>query len=424
MKHSLRVFRPLFCVCCMLFSFLLWPSAVLAAEVVTNQLEGWPEGPEVPTPYAVVMDADTNAILYDKGMDEVRYPASITKILTALVAIEHSSLTDEVTFGENAVKEAVPGNARIDAKVGEILTMDQCLHAILLTSANEVSTQVAEYVGGSVESFAAMMNEKAASLGCTNTHFTNANGLPDENHYTTAHDMALIMKAAIQNETFCSIESDLYYTIPATNMTSSPRELANHHAMLFDGQWHYEGAFAGKTGYTDAAGNTLVTAARRNDMTLICVVLGCENLDYIYDTAKLLDYGFDQFVHAEVSSEGGEECSGTVTLPKEASISDTTFTDSVNEDQSITRSYFYSGQAIGTASVVKTATPEPTESPDPSTAPTTAASEELVGEELQSAARLLLHYPVLIMIFLDFAALILLIVLLIKKKNKKKKKKR
>ncbi|MDD7738987.1 MAG: D-alanyl-D-alanine carboxypeptidase family protein [Fusicatenibacter sp.] len=421
MKHTLRAIRPLFCILMLLFGMFYGASAVSAAEISTNQLEGWPTGPEVPTPYAVVMDADTNAILYDKGMDEIRYPASITKILTALVAIENSSLTDEVIFGENAVKEAVPGNARIDAKVGEVLTMDQCLHAILLSSANEVSTQVAEYIGGSVEAFAAMMNEKAASLGCVNTHFTNANGLPDENHYTTAHDMALIMQAAIQNETFCSIESDLYYTIPPTNMTSSPRELTNHHAMLFDGQWHYEGAFAGKTGYTDSAGNTLVTAARRDDMTLICVVLGCKDLDYIYDTAKLLDYGFEQFTHVTAVGEKGEECSGTLTLPKDVSLSDTSFTDTVNEDQSITRTYTYRSQVVGTASVVKSVTPEPEQTkPTPADQPD-SQSEGLVGEELESAFNLLSHYPVLIMIFLDLAAFLLLIVLIVKKKKKRKK---
>ena len=173
--------------------FLLIPQTqpVLAAEISTNQIANWPAGPEVPTPNAVVMDADTGAILYNKGMDEVRYPASITKVMTALLAIENSSLTDQVTMGAEAASLEVPGNSRIDAVEGEVFTMEQCLHAILLASANGVTRQVAEYIAGSEENFVNMMNERAKELGCTNTHFNNSSGLPDPDHYTTPHDMAL-----------------------------------------------------------------------------------------------------------------------------------------------------------------------------------------------------------------------------------------
>ena len=172
----------------------------------------WPEGPENNSGAVCLLDADTGAVLYDKNMDEQRYPASITKILTALLIIENKQMTDTVTFGEHAVSESIPGNARINVQLGETITVEDALHAILLASANEVCTQLAIDIAGSEEGFAAMMNERAAALGCTNSHFVNANGLPDPNHYTSAHDMALIMQECIKNETFCRIESDLPHT--------------------------------------------------------------------------------------------------------------------------------------------------------------------------------------------------------------------
>lgn len=262
---------------CLLLAFVFAASCLpqtIFATTDKKTVTTWPEGPENNSGAVCLLDADTGAVLYDKNMDEQRYPASITKILTALLIIENKQMTDTVTFGEHAVSESIPGNARINVQLGETITVEDALHAILLASANEVCTQLAIDIAGSEEGFAAMMNERAAALGCTNTHFVNANGLPDPNHYTSAHDMALIMQECIKNETFCRIESDLTYTIQPTNMTSTPRDLQNHHALLFqDGQWGYKGAFAGKTGYTDEAHNTLVTAAKRGNMTLVCVVL-------------------------------------------------------------------------------------------------------------------------------------------------------
>ena len=242
---------------CLLLAFVFAASCLpqtIFATTDKKTVTTWPEGPENNSGAVCLLDANTGAVLYDKNMDEQRYPASITKILTALLIIENKQMTDTVTFGEHAVSESIPGNARINVQLGETITVEDALHAILLASANEVCTQLAIDIAGSEEGFAAMMNERAAALGCTNTHFVNANGLPDPNHYTSAHDMALIMQECIKNETFCRIESDLTYTIQPTNMTSTPRDLQNHHALLFqDGQWGYKGAFAGKTGYTDEA---------------------------------------------------------------------------------------------------------------------------------------------------------------------------
>lgn len=401
--------------------FLLIPQAqpVLAAEISTNQIANWPAGPEVPTPNAVVMDADTGAILYNKGMDEVRYPASITKVMTALLAIENSSLTDQVTMGAEAASLEVPGNSRIDAVEGEVFTMEQCLHAILLASANGVTRQVAEYIAGSEENFVNMMNERAKELGCTSTHFNNSSGLPDPDHYTTPHDMALILSEAVKNETFCAIEADLLYTIPPTNMTSTPRELRNHHAMLFEGEWYYEGAFAGKTGYTDEAHNTLVTAAKRNDMTLVCVVMLCDNLDYINDTRTLLDYGFNNFSHATLEGTSDREGSVMLTLPNGVSASDTTYSDTENGDttsentKTVTRQYYYNSQPVGTAQVTVTSTPTPTASVTDT--PSEDASDE-TGSFFSNPL-------ILAFIIVDLIGVILIIVFAVKRRRRRRRRK-
>lgn len=266
--------------------------------IESNSWKDWPQAADIGASTGVVMDADTGTILFDKGMDDVRYPASITKIMTTLVALENSSLDTPVTFTETGMADAYSGSSNILPQLGETFSMEQSLYMILLKSANDVSTQVAEVVGGTVQGFVDMMNQKAAELGCVNTHFNNASGLPDENHYTTAHDMALIAQAALKNEEFRRIVSTSDYTIPPTNMTAGSREYRNHHAMMHeeDTSWYYEGCFGGKTGYTDSALNTLVTYADRGGMNLISVVMHGESGPSVCeDTKVVLDYAYSNF---------------------------------------------------------------------------------------------------------------------------------
>lgn len=270
-------------------------------EIQSNNIPGWPQGPKIICETGIVMDLDTGEILYAKGIDEKRAPASITKIMTAMLAIEKVPLDTKITF-TNEVNNIEPGSTHIGIKPGETLTMEESLYAILLGSANEVSSGVAEYIGGTVQNFVDMMNEKAKELGCKNTHFVNANGLYDDNHYTTARDMALIAKAAFQNETFRNIVKTPYYIIPPTNITPEERWINNHHRMLTEGGIHYEGCLGGKTGYTEKAGNTLVTYAERNSMRLVCVVLK-GTTEYYNDTKNLLDYGFNNFQKLTLSSD-------------------------------------------------------------------------------------------------------------------------
>lgn len=270
--------------------------------IQSNETVGWPEGPQVAAESAIIMEASTGAILYEKNIQDVHYPASITKIMTTMIAIENSSLDDVVTFSRDSVYGIERASSHIGIDVGEQLTMEQCLYGIMLASANEVSYAVAEHVGGSLDSFIDMMNERAKELGCSNTHFSNANGLPDETHYTTAYDMALITKAALQLDTFRTISKTQRYTIPPTNLQPESRYFENHHKMLRKTSYYYEGCEGGKTGYTSVALNTLVTFAKRGDMELICVTMKTQGTQVYTDTALLLDYGFNNF-HMENVSE-------------------------------------------------------------------------------------------------------------------------
>lgn len=334
--------KPLFCVFTAFFLLFGSFSTVLASDFPKS----WPQAPEIAEETGILMEASTGQVLFDKSMDEIRYPASTTKIMTALLILENiEDLSQTVTFTEVITPDLEPGNSTINAKVGEQLTVEQCLYAIMLASANEVCTQMAVFTAGSVENFVSMMNERAAELGCKNTHFVNANGLPDPNHYTTAHDLALILAAAIQNEDFCRISGSAAYTIPATNMTDSPRNLENTNALIKNGEYHYDGVIAGKTGHTEAAKNTLVTAASRDGMTLVCVVLRSDGENRFIDTVSLFDYGFDNFHLSPLYWMDRETPSGYIVLPKGVESNVLTVKDS-DSGNIRTRTYSYQGTEL------------------------------------------------------------------------------
>ena len=266
----------------------------------------WPKGPSVESQSAIVMEASTGTVLYGKNINKKRYPASITKIMTTLLAVENSEMNETVTFSADAVYSIDRGSTHIARDVDEQMTMEETLYAVMLGSANECAYATGEHVGGggSYRNFIDMMNERAKELGCENTHFNNAHGLPDDNHYTTAYDMALISRAAIQNETFKLITGTDKYTIPPTNKHKESTPITNHHAMLTfykTSQHLYDYCIGGKTGYTNAARNTLVTYAEKDGMTLICVVMKAETPNHYTDTRKLLDYCFDNFQLYKIS---------------------------------------------------------------------------------------------------------------------------
>ena len=261
----------------------------LKAEVVA---------PNIVAESAILIDANTKTVLYEKNGYDKHYPASITKLMTALLAIENLSSNDTITFSQEAIFGIESGSSHIAINVDEQLTVDQALHGLLLMSANEVANGLAEAVSGSVEAFAERMTERAKELGALNTHFVNPHGLHNTDHYTTAYDMALIASYLVDNEYFLQIMKDSTYQIPATNKTDETRYLYQQHKMLNpsrDTTIYRKDVIGGKTGYTNEARQTLVTMAKQGDTTLIAVVLKSER-DAIYtDTAQLLDYGFESY---------------------------------------------------------------------------------------------------------------------------------
>ncbi len=264
-------------------------------RVESNEISGWPEGPLLGAESAILMEADTGAILYEKNIHARLYPASTTKLMTGLLALENSTMEDIVTFSHDSIFNIESSSSRIGIDVGEKLSMEECLYGLLLGSANEVAYAIAEHVGGTYDHFIEMMNERAAALGCADTHFANANGLPQKDHYSSAYDLAIIAKECFQNDSLATIAGSTRYTIPPTNKQPEERKLDNHHLMLPGFKYEYEGVICGKTGYTSEARQTLVTLAQRGDMRLICVIMREEAPDQFIDTQKLFDYGFNQF---------------------------------------------------------------------------------------------------------------------------------
>jgi len=255
--------------------------------------------PVIQAESAILMDAESGAVLYAKNIHTERYPASITKILTALLAQENSKLTDTVTFSKNAVYGIDRGSSNIGLDVGQTLTMEQSLYGMLLASANEVAMAIAEHVSGSESAFADLMNKKAKELGCTDSHFVNPNGLPNDAHYTSAYDMALIARAFFADQTLAKIAGTTSYHIPATATQPDEIDLMNHHRMLngcqYGSRYSYTYTVGGKTGYTNVARETLVTCAQKDGKKLICVIMKDEAPNHYLDTKALFEYGFNNF---------------------------------------------------------------------------------------------------------------------------------
>ncbi|MGQ9497359.1 MAG: D-alanyl-D-alanine carboxypeptidase family protein [Desulfotomaculales bacterium] len=249
--------------------------------------------PPVVAGAAILMEADTGQVLYAKNPDASMYPASTTKILTALVVLERCDLDEEVRVPPGFT--GVDGSA-VYLREGEVFTVRDLLYALLIHSANDAAVILAEHVAGSVDAFAGLMNKKAASTGARHSHFVNPNGLPDENHYTTARDLALIARAAMRHPAFREIVATKNYVLPEREDPEAFRHLWNTNKLL----WRYEGANGIKTGYTTQAQQCLVASARREGRELIAVVLGSAGNNVWTDATALLDYGFDGFTRNQI----------------------------------------------------------------------------------------------------------------------------
>lgn len=340
------------------------PTPALEADksvVATNGIEGWPKASDIYSTTGCLLDADTGAVLYSKGMDNQMFPASTTKIMTCLLALDYGKhdnhLDDTVTVTQTGVNYAVSGSSNLNTKVGEQFKLRDMLYGMMLKSANDMATEIGEHVGGgSIDTFVQKMNDKAKSLGCTNTHFTNACGMPDDQHYTTAHDLALIGQAAVRYPLFRTIISTPSYTIPATNMTPA-RTVTSHTALLVDPNYKVEGIIGGKTGYTDAAMSCLVSFVERDGRTLIAVTLHAADGGHAsVDHKSLYDYGYGKFKDEKVLSSAGKEA-GSVTIPADANLSDC---EAAKEDTTdsegnaaVKLTYTYKGQTVGSTVMTK-----------------------------------------------------------------------
>ena len=259
------------------------------------------EAPSIDTGSIYLMDSRTTKPLYTKDENTRMYPASTTKIMTAILTLENCDLDEVVTANYSAISNIPEGYTTADIQIGEQLTIEQLLELLLVHSANDAANVLAEYVGGSINSFVSMMNTKLNDLGLTDSHFTNAYGLQDDNHYTTAHDLAFLMKYCLQNETFRKISGQASCAIPATNMWG-PRKYDSTNQLLIAGnEYYYQYVFSGKTGFTSQAKHCLVTAAYNNDLELICVVLG--NDDRFNVTRSLYEYAFSNYELKNVINE-------------------------------------------------------------------------------------------------------------------------
>lgn len=351
-----------------------------AVPVESNLVENWPTGPIVNAESAILLEANTGTILYEKNIHEKQYPASTTKILTTLIAHETCTMDELVSFSQDAVFDIDRGSNHIAIDPGEKLTMEDCLKAILIRSANEVSLAVAEHIsGGAWEEFAPIMNARAKELGCLNSNFVNPNGLPNEDHYTTAYDLAMIGKAFFANETLCKITLSPLLEIAASEYQPDDITEVNQMELIPRGKYAYEYLVGCKTGYTNDARSTLVSCAEKNGLKLICVVLRDEAPFQYEDTIALFEYGFSNFDKINVSQTetkynientgsfySGNDLFGSsqpllslnksdcVILPKTVTFEDLTSAisyDTIDANQAALITYSYNNVTLGTVSV-------------------------------------------------------------------------
>ena len=352
--------------------------------VQSNAVANWPTGPVISAESAILMDADTGAILYAKNIHQKEYPASTTKILTTLIASERCSMDEIVDFSYDAVHDIDPGSNHIAIEPGEQLTMEECLNAILIRSANEVSFAVAEHISGTTwQDFGDIMNERAKELGCVDSHFVNPNGLPNEDHYTSAYDLAMIGRAFFANEALCKMTmTHMLHILPSERQPDDIMEV-NKMELIPGGKYAYPYLVGCKTGYTDVARSTLVSCAEKDGMKLICVVMKDENPNYYEDTISLFDYGFSNFQRVNISQmetkynidNAGSFYSGndifgnskpilqlnqndSITLPNTITFWDAVSTisyDNTEPGQAAVITYTYNDVVLGTASIDFTA---------------------------------------------------------------------
>ena len=372
----------------------------------------WPSDTGIESEAGIVMDADSGAVLFGQNIHVQKAPASITKILTALVVIENSSLDDTITFSHDAVYNVEDGSGNKNSiEEGDTLSVRDCLYLLLMRSSNQAANALAEHVGGSRDGFVKMMNEKTAELGCENSHFANPSGLNDDTQLTSVYDMALIASAAYKNDTLLTISKDKSYRLPATKNNPDGVTIQPEHKLLIttdtESPNYYPYAVAGKTGYTSIAGQTLVTYAIKDDRRQIAVTMKSTQATHYQDTIALMDFGFLRFKNVNISENETAYTSGdqpvqigdnsyqpsdlsmdtlaVITLPKDASFADaektvvTDLPEDAPQGAVALLSYKYNDRKIGQVYLISASAAEAeangeTASDDGNTASDSAAS--------------------------------------------------
>lgn len=392
----------------------------------------WPSDTGIESEAGIVMDADSGAVLFGQNIHVQKAPASITKILTALVVIENSSLDDTITFSHDAVYNVEDGSGNKNSiEEGDTLSVRDCLYLLLMRSSNQAANALAEHVGGSRDGFVKMMNEKTAELGCENSHFANPSGLNDDTQLTSVYDMALIASAAYKNDTLLTISKDKSYRLPATKNNPDGVTIQPEHKLLIttdtESPNYYPYAVAGKTGYTSIAGQTLVTYAIKDDRRQIAVTMKSTQATHYQDTIALMDFGFLRFKNVNISENETAYTSGdqpvqigdnsyqpsdlsmdtlaVITLPKDASFADaektvvTDLPEDAPQGAVALLSYKYNDRKIGQVYLISASAAEAeangeTASDDGNTASDSAASNtDASGKSKQAKSSFHLTLP-------------------------------
>lgn len=364
---------------CFLLSLVI---AVSAPASVAYARPDWPSDTGVQSESGIVMDMDSGAVLFGQNIHAQKAPASIVKLLTALVTVENTSLDDMITFSYEDIYDVESGSGnKLQLEEGDTLSVRDCLYVMLLQSSNQAANALAVHTAGSREAFADMMNQKAAELGCQESHFANPSGLNDDTQLTSAYDMALIARAAFSNETVLEISSTLKASLPPTIHNPEGRTYSMEHKLLVtedeNDENYFPDAIAGKTGYTSIAGQTLVTYARRGDRGQIAVTLKSTQRTHYSDTKTIMEFGFQRFKNENIADNEIQYVTGTeavtigtetydpselyydeaavLTLPQDAAFTDAekTLVTELPEDhpaQAVARmDYTYNERKIGSA---------------------------------------------------------------------------
>lgn len=328
-------------VCCIMLFILIQTKVFAVGENLNYQDVDENGNLKIYSESAILIENETGKILYEKNAYDRKYPASTTKIMTAILALENCDLNEYAVASDYAVNSVKSGYTKADIQVGESFTVEELLNVVILRSANEAATILAEHISGSVQNFSKLMNEKAKEIGCQNTNFENANGAHSDNHYSTAYDMALIARYCMKNEKFREICGKLECSLPQTDKWQEERKFKNTNSlMLSENKYYYPYCTGIKTGFTTPAKNCLISSAKKDDFEVIAVVLHAESTEnglsarYL-DTINMFNYGYNNYNFEDIKEE--YDMIGYVSSRNQSSRSEGIVPNTENNDEILTK---------------------------------------------------------------------------------------